>query len=138
MRTAIDMRNGVPILVLDDCPVAPMMVWGRDNSTLSPTARLMQPRGFHLYTTPLPLPWPRPGENRDFRSVDAEMDALLANDPQALTMPRITVEPPDWWKDDHPEEMPVWENGKSDRYISVTSERWLRQGNHGQLFRCVD
>ncbi|MBT4821634.1 MAG: hypothetical protein HON70_38355 [Lentisphaerae bacterium] len=127
MKTALEMRNGVPSLVIDGEPVAPMMVWGRSNSALSCTAELMQPREFHLYTTPLPLPWPQPGDDHDFGAVDAEMGALLANDPQALTMPRITVEPPAWWKEQHPEEMPVWENGKSDQFISVTSVRLLQE-----------
>ena len=127
MRTSLELRNGVPVLVIDGKTVAPMMVWGRNNGALSRTAALMKPRGFHLYTTPLPLPWPRPGDYRDFSAVDAEMDTLLANDRDAFTMPRITVEPPGWWKDEHPEEMPVWENGESDHYISVTSERWLTE-----------
>ena len=127
MRTCLEMRNGVPVLLVDGRVVAPMMVWGGNNRALSRTAEFMKPRGFHLYTTPLPLPWPRPRDDRDFSAVDAEMDALLAHDRDALTMPRITVEPPGWWKDEHPEEMPVWENGKSDHYISVTSERWLRE-----------
>jgi len=131
------MRNGVPVLTIDGKAVAPMMVWGRNNAALSRTAELMKLRGFHLYTTPLPLPWPRTGDEHDFGAVDAEMEALLANDRNALTMPRITVEPPDWWKEKHPEEMPVWENGKSDRYISVTSERWLREAP-GHIRTLVD
>ena len=127
MKTSLEMKSGVPVLMIDGQAVAPMMVWGRNNAALSQTASLMQPTGFHLYTTPLPLPWPRAGEERDFTVVDAEMAALLTNDPEAMTMPRITVEPPTWWKEAHPEEMPVWENGKSDSFISVTSGRWLQE-----------
>ena len=125
MKTSLEMRNGVPVLTIDGQPVAPMMIWGRSSEALQPTIALAAPNGFHLYMTHLPLPWPREGGGRDFRDVDAEIERLIASDPEALYTPRITVEPPDWWKEAHPEEMPVWENGKSDRYISVTSERWL-------------
>ncbi|MBU0637532.1 MAG: beta-galactosidase, partial [Planctomycetes bacterium] len=127
MKTTLDTRNGVPVLMIDGSAVAPMMVWGGSSAKLSRTATMMRARGFHIYTTPLDMPWPREGETRDFGKVDAEMEALLKNDPQALYMPRIWVEPPKWWKQAHLEEMPVWENGKSDEFISVTSERWLKE-----------
>ena len=127
MESKLKINNGVPVLTIDGEVVAPMMVWGGSNEKLRRTSHFMSSNGFHLYTTPLPMPWPHPGEGYDFADIDTEMETLLANDPSALTMPRITVEPPVWWKEQHPEEMPVWENGKSDRFISVTSERWLRE-----------
>ena len=130
MKTHLEVRNGVPILMIDGRPAAPVLVWmqrGSDKSKadLPETARLMAAHAFHLYTTPLPLPWPKPGESVDFGPVDEEIDAVLSVDPEALYMPRITVEPPDWWKAAHPEEMPVWENGKSDKLIGIASQRWL-------------
>ena len=125
MVSSLEIRNDVPVLTIDDEAIAPMMVWGGNNAKLSGTAPLMSAAGFHLYTTSFEMPWPREGEDYDFSETDAELDVLLANDRGALTMPRIGVEPPDWWKEEHPEEMPVWENGKSDRFISITSERWL-------------
>jgi len=129
MRTALEMRNGVPVLTIDGEPVAPMMVWahrqGAGAEALPKTARLMRRHGFHLYTTCLEMPWPKEGEDYDFSPVDEEMQKILRDDPDAFYMPRIDVEPPSWWKERHPEEMPVWENGKSDNYVCIASERWL-------------
>jgi len=121
------MRNGVPLLMVDGKAEVPMVVWTRRNETLSGTVPLMKSRGFRIHSSIFDIPWPQEGERYDFSKVDAEMAALLKNDPQALYMPRIWIEPPLWWKETHPEEMPVWENGKSDQYISVTSERWLAE-----------
>jgi len=126
MKTALQMRNGVPVLTIDGKPVAPMMTYGGPDG-LQETAKLMRAHGFRMYTHGLPLPWPHEGQAYDFSDVDATMAALLRNDPQALYMPRIGVEPPDWWKQEHPEEMPLWENGRSDQFISVTSRRWLEE-----------
>jgi len=131
MKTSLEMRNGVPVMLVDGKPVAPMLVWAQRNGAgreaLPETARLMSAHGFHLYTTPLVLPWPAEGEEPDFSPVDEEMACILRDDPQALYMPRIDLEPPVWWAEAHPEEMPVWENGKSDRYVCVASARWLAE-----------
>lgn len=131
LQSTLEINKGVPVLTIGGKPVAPMMAWGAN----AETSRHMAANGFHLYTTPLPMPWPRPGFEHDFSQVDAKMEELLANDRSALTMPRVGVEPPGWWKQAHPEEMPVWENGKSDEYISVTSKRWLGEvGVHIRRF----
>ena len=131
MKTALEMQNGVPVLTVNGKAVAPMMVWAwrgkGESDTLTKTAKLMRAHGFHLYTTPMLMPWPKEGEARDFSSVDAEMEKLLRDDAEALYMPRIDVEPPEWWRKAHPQEMPVWENGKSDPLVSIASQRWLAE-----------
>jgi hypothetical protein len=37
-----------------------------------------------------------------FSSVDSQVDAILAGHPEALILPRVNVEPPQWWIERHP------------------------------------
>lgn len=127
MRTNLKLCNGVPLLMIDGRAEVPMAVWTGRAALLSGTAPFMKGRGFRMYSSLFDLPWPRAGAPYDFSKVDSEMETLLKNDPRALYMPRVWIEPPPWWKAAHPGEMPVWENGRSDQYISVTSERWLAE-----------
>jgi len=123
MRVSLETTNGVPLLEIDGKATAPLIVHGVEAETM----KLAAARGFHLYTAGLQMPWPREGREHDFSDVDGTMAALVAHDPRALFLPRIWIEPPEWWKQEHPEEMPVWENGKSDKYISPASQRWLTE-----------
>ncbi len=128
LTSSLVMHNGVPVFTINGKAIAPMFVWGPSNKTLEKTAPMMKAEGFHFYTTCVNLPWPREGEAYDFSSIDAEMAALLKNDPDGLYMPRVWIEPPDWWKQQNPGEMPVWENQQREtEHISVTSEKWLTE-----------
>jgi len=125
MKTALEIVNGVPVLTVDGRRLAPMLLWNHNRS--GETSQLTRARGFHLYTAGMTLPWPRDGEEYDFGPVDAQMEETVRSDPDALFLPRVFVEPPAWWRKEHPEEMPVWENGKSDDLVAIASERWLRE-----------
>ena len=94
--------------------------------SFSETARIMSAHGFHIYTTGMGLPWPKGGERADYKGIDAQMAKLVADDPQALLLPRIGVEPPGGWAKEHPDEMLQWENGKTSRWVCVASEPWRR------------
>lgn len=59
------------------------------------------------------LPWPAPGQSEDWSMVDGAYDDILAANPNALLIPRINTNPPDWWKKAHPNEMMQWEDSPS-------------------------
>lgn len=69
----------------------------------------------------LPLPWPKPGEDADWRTVDRRCRDILTVNPKALLMPRIGMEPPVWWKQAHPDELMVWEDGPRNRGVVPAS-----------------
>ena len=127
MKTALEIVNGVPVLTVDGRRVAPMLAERENSFQDEENGRLMQSHGFHLSTAYTTMPWPREREAYDFGPVDVQMETIVRDDPSALYLPRIGCEPPQWWKEEHPEEMPVWENGKIDQLVSVASERWLRE-----------
>ncbi len=105
----------------------PYRVYAVANDSFTATEKVMARHGFHLYSVPLPLPWPRPGEEPDFTGVDQIIAKIVDADPEALILPRIDIEPPRWWAREHPEEMLWWQNGKFDRWASVASKLWLEE-----------
>ena len=105
----------------------PYRVYAVSNDSFTATVRIMAEYGFHLYSVPLPLPWPRPGEEPDFAEVDQIIAKIVDADPMALILPRISVEPPRWWAKEHPGEMLWWQNRKFDRWVSVASKLWLEE-----------
>ena len=67
--------------------------------------------GIHFVTFPVGLPWPKPDEAPNFDAEDAACRTVLAANPQALLIPRIPMNPPDWWRAVHPDEVMQWEDG---------------------------
>ena len=105
-------------------------------------ARLTPPRitfpeaGVHFYTFGLGLSkyggvsdcWRGPGKY-DFSSVDRMLSQVIKEDPEALILPRVNINPPAWWLKAHPEEASLFyrRSGSSGRgrYASFTSKRWI-------------
>lgn len=84
--------------------------------------------GVHLHSFGLPLPWGRNGQPPDFTATDALLEAVLARDPKGLLLPRFGLEPPGWWKEQHPEEVMLYDDG-SRGMVCVASEVWRREAN---------
>ena len=61
--------------------------------------------GVNFVSFPIGLPWPKPGEPANFDAEDAVCRMVLAANPRALLIPRIPMNPPDWWRAAHPEEV---------------------------------
>lgn len=82
----------------------------------------------------------RPGEEPDYKHVDEEIEKVLARNPEALLIPRVSVGTPDWWLQEHPDAIMLFkklENGKwvdtrevavvGGREVpSVASEEWVK------------
>ena len=82
--------------------------------------------GVDFVSFPLPFPWPRPGQPEDWASVDAACQRVLATNPRALLLPRFGLEPPRWWKEAHPEDVMLWEDGPQQAGCVVASPQYRR------------
>lgn len=67
--------------------------------------------GVDFVSFPVHLPWPKPGEPADWTTSDAQCRVVLDANPRALLLPRIGMEPPAWWRDAHPDDVMVWDQG---------------------------
>lgn len=128
---------GSPALFINGEPCVPLMFWGNadpshpEDSLFAQQARLAARVGIHLHSFSLPMPWPRPGEQPDFTSVDATLQSVLTADPKALMLPRFGVSPPDWWYEQHPGDEMTYSDGKPSpdgRAASMASETYRREG----------
>jgi hypothetical protein len=72
------------------------------------------------------MPWPRPGETFDFSATDAVCRSVLRVNSKALLIPRVGMEPPNWWKEQFPEHVMVWEDGPQTRGVAVASAQYRK------------
>lgn len=69
------------------------------------------PRGVHITNNEIPLGWVGP-ERSDLSVVDEAVAHILSADPEALLVPRIMLEPGDWWCTIHYDELCRMEDGE--------------------------
>ncbi len=86
------------------------------------------------YSPPM---WAGP-DQWDFSELDRRAHTVLKNAPDALLLPRIYIDAPQWWRQQNPGEMMVLSNGttgygaklfalsREGDYPSLASEKWLR------------
>jgi hypothetical protein len=55
------------------------------------------------------LPWPEPGKPADFSHIDALCNYVLEANPNALIIPRVGIDPPQWWLKAHPDQQMQWQ-----------------------------
>ncbi|MGO8700589.1 MAG: beta-galactosidase [Limisphaerales bacterium] len=77
--------------------------------------------GVDFVTFPVGMPWPVPGEPADWGATDHACEQVLAANPKALLLPRFGVDPPDWWRKNHPDDVMTWEDGSQQHYAVVAS-----------------
>lgn len=89
--------------------------------------RLAAAAGVGFVSFPCPLPWPRPGEAADWSGAETACRQVLQANPQALLLPRIGMNPPAWWLQEHPEAVMLWEDGShKGRAFCVASPAYRR------------
>jgi len=83
--------------------------------------KLAADAGVDFVSFPVSLPWPAPGESVDWSGVDAQCQTVLDANPHALLLPRIGMEPPGWWREAHPGDMMVWDQGPQEHRGAVVA-----------------
>ncbi|MGQ9454524.1 MAG: beta-galactosidase [Armatimonadota bacterium] len=83
--------------------------------------------GFDIVSFPVPLSWPREGEEYNFEEADRRIKFALQVNQNVLIIPRVGLSwPPQWWCEKHPEELMLYEDG-SRGIASIHSELWRRE-----------
>ena len=67
--------------------------------------------------------WLGPGRY-DFEPIDRRIRAVIDANPGAMIMPRIKLNPPDWWLKQHPDDVSLRADGVSGRGASLASRAW--------------
>jgi len=98
--------------------------------------RMAASAGIDFVSFPVGRIWTGPGTTPDYSRVDALCQRVLDANPKALLLPRISMEPPNWWKKAHPDHVMVWEDGPRERGFAVASEQY-RQDASAQLTALV-
>ncbi len=90
--------------------------------------RMAGKAGARFVTTPIRLPWPKPGEKADWEKIDEQIEYIIRENPDALVIPRINLMPPSWWHDQYPDECIGWPDRSrhGGNHYSVSSKIWLR------------
>ena len=139
---ALDARlgwvNGMPAFVINGQP-QPVVFYRGILDPLREHGRRQianfRDAGIHMFCVYARLRkcWSAPGEY-DFSSVDEQIRAYLAVDPNAWIVVLVRIIPPNWWMDSHPDELVGYGTGsdfvnnEQDRVRrgSIGSKVWLR------------
>ena len=105
----------------------PWTIYGADRaSAYENQVRLAAGAGVHIHSFGIDMPWPQPGEKPDWTGVDLMMETTLRCDPQALLLPRFGCAPPEWWLEQHPDDVMRFSDGKTGS-MCMASEAWLKE-----------
>ena len=125
-------QNGTPILYVNGRPQNPLMYFAgphritsaKDGGAATPmtaeewqaqrprtlhTFELAARHGIHLHSFDVWMPWAKPGQAADYGDTERAIAAVLARDPQGLLLLRFTMDPPEWWREAHPDELMQWQ-----------------------------
>ncbi len=65
--------------------------------------KLGREHGFELYSMPIPLVWPRDGQDPDYSELDAMFEEHIQLHPGSLIIPRVRADIPAWWLEENPD-----------------------------------
>lgn len=114
-----------PLTVAFYQPGDPFVFLGGPSERFSDQIRLAAEAGVNFVSFPVGLPWPKLGQKPDWHSLDLACKTVLNANPRALLLPRIPMDPPNWWREAHPDEQMQWENGRRDKAV-VASPQYRR------------
>jgi len=106
----------------------PWTIYGGSTQPSDELIRFAAERGIHQQTCPTEIPWPKGGQPPDYQVVDRQLRHILSLDLEALIIPRVHLDAPQWWKDEHPDEIMVYNDGKH-RQCSPASKLWRRDAS---------
>jgi len=82
--------------------------------------------GVRLISFMAPPCWTVPEEAQDWGELDALFRAVIAVHPEALLVPRIKLNAPEWWLKRHPDARMVFDDGKATGTVSSVSDQTYR------------
>ena len=118
--------NGAPALFVDGEPSTGLAFWHSRIPDAKQDIGLFAGQGVHLFSGGFSAPacWQEDG-SYDFTHIDRNMEAILAANARALVLPRVSLMPPAWWVQRHPDEMQRDAPGGSMRgWAAFSSRRW--------------
>ena len=107
------------------CPGNPFIYLGGPPSPFEAQIKMAAAVGVDFVSFPVGLPWPAPGEPEDWSATDNACAQVLRANPNALLLPRFGADPPEWWRQAHPDEVMTWEDG-SHQYHGVVASPLYR------------
>lgn len=113
-------------------PGNPYTFLGSDDSRdlFSEQIKMAADAGVNIVSFPIGLPWSEnESENSDWESVDAACLQVLTANPDALLLPRISLDPPPEWFEKYPNDVIRWDRERTSarRVAAVSSERYRRE-----------
>jgi len=135
LDSKIELHRGTPKLHVNGDIVAPLIFFNNvthpDASTLEVGWREIRyavAAGYNHHSTGirnnLKMPWPKPGDDPDYRGVRKTMDDFLKLAPEGTLILRIDTDPPSWWTEANPAECIRNEAGQSLGRVSPASKKW--------------
>jgi len=112
LKTEIRRENGLSTICVEGEPVWPMTFCSRHNDDPAYTKHLVE-SGIKIWWPFCDTDWQRPGA---FEALKTKCDLILSQDPGALIMVRVSLNPPAQWLKDNPAEMVTFENGATHFY----------------------
>jgi len=94
--------------------------------------------GVNMVSFPMSRPWPRPGQEVDWRGVDAQCQMVLDANPNALLLPRIGMGAPRWWREAHPDDVMVWDRGPQKHVDVVVASPAFRRDSGERLAALIE
>ncbi len=94
--------------------------------------------GVNFVSFPIALPWPEPGKEADWSSVDRACQRVLDANPHALLLPRVPMDPPAWWRKAHPDDVMLWDRGGQRRRPAVVASPTYRHDAAERLRALVE
>ena len=135
LATRVAPHRGAPTLFLNGQPDTGLMLYHNDITIAHEEIADFAEAGIHLVTTNFGgLADFQPDGTFDFSRMDATMERLISANPEVRLLPRVHLQPPDWWVAAHPEESMIHVDPHTDEVcraefdsVSFASERWRRE-----------
>ena len=112
LKAEIRRENGLSTIYVEGRPVWPMTFCSRHNDDAVYTKNL-QEAGIKIFWPFCDTDWQREGA---FDELKEKCDLIVAGDPEALLMIRVSLNPPKQWMLDNPDELVTFEGGQKHFY----------------------
>ena len=131
IKSEIRVCKGAPRLFINGTQITPAMYFlqAPHLPVQQEMIKQLAAQGIHLFTIPIDVGWHPPGTEKEvrFKNVDEETPALIKADKEALLLPRLSLNAPNWWCEEHPDELELFSDGSKDMYASWASRLWLQE-----------